>query len=184
MEEFTIYYGTPQGKDKKIGVDSSYPRRIIQQKIQDGQVLEVHTDIYEVSRREQELQRQYGVKVDTVPYHIVYFMTQDPIRNAKISATGTGRTHSDEVKAFISALNKGNTNGSGNKGKTTSKETKAKISESLVGITRNTETRSKISKAKKGVPQSKLQCPYCQKIGGSTNMTRYHFDNCKHKQHE
>jgi hypothetical protein len=33
MEEFTIYYGTPQGKDKKIGVDSSYPARIKKQKI-------------------------------------------------------------------------------------------------------------------------------------------------------
>ena len=26
MELFTIYYGTPQGKDTKIGVDCSYPK--------------------------------------------------------------------------------------------------------------------------------------------------------------
>lgn len=26
-----------------------------------------------------------------------------------------------------------------------------------------------------------IECPYCKKIGGATNMKRYHFDNCKKK---
>ena len=63
MTEFTIYYGTPEGKDKKIGVDCNYPTRLNNQRITDGQILEVHSDIYEVSRREIELQREYGLKI-------------------------------------------------------------------------------------------------------------------------
>lgn len=43
------------------------------------------------------------------------------------------------------------------------------------------ETRSKLSKAK-SKPQRQLKCPYCNKVGGASNMTRYHFDNCKYKQ--
>jgi hypothetical protein len=90
MEEFTIYYGTPQGKDKKIGVDSSYPARIKKQKIQDGQILEVHTCVYEVSDREMELQRQYGVKVDTIPYYVTYFRNKSAEHRTKTSATLKG----------------------------------------------------------------------------------------------
>ena len=30
--------------------------------------------------------------------------------------------------------------------------------------------------------QEKIQCPHCQKIGSSTNMKRYHFNNCKFNQ--
>jgi hypothetical protein len=33
--------------------------------------------------------------------------------------------------------------------------------------------------ARKGVVQQKLTCPHCNKIGGNTNMVRYHFNNCK-----
>jgi hypothetical protein len=42
------------------------------------------------------------------------------------------------------------------------------------------ETRLKLSIAK-SVPQKSVACPYCDKIGGLSNMTRYHFDNCKNK---
>jgi hypothetical protein len=30
-------------------------------------------------------------------------------------------------------------------------------------------------------PKPKLSCPHCQKNGGSSQMKRYHFDNCKLK---
>lgn len=39
----------------------------------------------------------------------------------------------------------------------------------------------------KGQPKSKqkeLTCPYCGKVGGASNMKRYHMDNCKLKQSE
>ena len=35
-----------------------------------------------------------------------------------------------------------------------------------------------ISETKK---RNKLTCPHCGKVGGVSNMRRYHFDNCKHK---
>ena len=38
------------------------------------------------------------------------------------------------------------------------------------------ETKQKLRK-----PKQKIQCPYCNKIGGSSQMKRYHFENCKHK---
>lgn len=28
-------------------------------------------------------------------------------------------------------------------------------------------------------PQKYVTCPYCNKLGGQSNMTRYHFNNCK-----
>jgi len=30
-------------------------------------------------------------------------------------------------------------------------------------------------------PQKKITCPHCGKTGGSTNMNRFHFDNCRYK---
>jgi len=41
------------------------------------------------------------------------------------------------------------------------------------------ETKRKQSIAKKGIQQPKTLCPHCGKLGGKSNMTRYHFNNCK-----
>ena len=73
---------------------------------------------------------------------------------AKLSKAHTGRVVSDEAKAKMSAAQKGNTNGSGNKGK--------KHSKKRIGAVRT--------------------CPYCEKTGVGSNMSRYHFDNCKFKE--
>lgn len=40
----------------------------------------------------------------------------------------------------------------------------------------STETKIKMSK-----PKTKVKCPYCNKVGGISQMKRYHFDNCKMK---
>ena len=117
MEQFTIYYGTPEGKATKIGVDCNYPSRIKDQKIMDGQILEVHTCVYEVSDREMELQRQYGVKVDTIPYHVMYFKNKSAEMRAKVSIANTGKERTEENKAKISAAMQGNTNACCTKGK-------------------------------------------------------------------
>lgn len=45
------------------------------------------------------------------------------------------------------------------------------------GIPRTEEVKNKISLTKKNSPQK--TCPHCGKIGRGSNMTRYHFDNCK-----
>jgi len=65
-----------------------------------------------------------------------------------------GKTHTDEVKQFLSNLSKG---------RIVSDETRKKLSESL-----------------KSKPKLKYQCPHCQKeVAGASNAHRWHFDNCK-----
>lgn len=31
----------------------------------------------------------------------------------------------------------------------------------------------------KGIPQEIVECQYCNKQGGKSSMSRWHFDNCK-----
>lgn len=44
---------------------------------------------------------------------------------------------------------------------------------------KNPEIRKKVSDSKKGIPKAKIECPHCHKIGGTGNMERWHFNNCK-----
>jgi hypothetical protein len=37
------------------------------------------------------------------------------------------------------------------------------------------------SQSRKGLSHKKITCPHCGKVGGNTNMVRYHFNNCKNK---
>lgn len=60
----------PDGSIGKIGVSEQPKYRVAKQGYSKHNILEEHTCIYEVSRREQELQRQYGYPVDDTPYHI------------------------------------------------------------------------------------------------------------------
>jgi len=62
---------------------------------------------------------------------------------------------------------------------------------SIVGNTyakgpRTEETKQKMRKPKSTtanmrIPKKRIQCPECGLVGGSSNMKRYHFDNCKTK---
>jgi len=87
----------------------------------------------------------------------------------KISETLTGITRSEETKRKQAEASKGENHHM--YGKTRSEETKRKISESKKGK----------PSALKGKPQEKVTCPHCKKTGGVSNMTRWHFDNCKKK---
>lgn len=71
-------------------------------------------------------------------------------------------------------------------------ETRTKIAAAATGHTRNVgriasaSTREKIGASKrgktiatKGVPKQKIECPHCEKIGGISQMKRWHFENCK-----
>jgi hypothetical protein len=42
----------------------------------------------------------------------------------------------------------------------------SKGNQNMLGKTHSEETKAKMSAARKGKQQSKIQCPYCQKIGG------------------
>jgi len=56
-------------KGKKIGCTNNIHNRVrLRQQSTDFEVLEQYEDIYVASNREIELQKQYGYKVDTIPY--------------------------------------------------------------------------------------------------------------------
>lgn len=63
-----------------------------------------------------------------------------------------------------------------------SKESSIKQSEGIriyqLNAWMNPEIKIKRSQSMKK-PKSKIQCPHCDKIGGSGIMKRWHFDNCK-----
>ena len=52
----------------KIGCTSDLLRRMNTQGFTEWEILEEHTDIYEVSDREIQLQKDYGLPVDKTPY--------------------------------------------------------------------------------------------------------------------
>ena len=60
---------------------------------------------------------------------------------------------------------------------------KYKISLSRIGKRPSDETISKIKGTMKGKLKGKqkiVTCPHCGTTGGISNLTRYHFDFCKH----
>ena len=54
----------------KIGCSTEVKVRVAKQGFTEYEILETHTDIYKVSNRELELQKQYGYPVDNIPYYI------------------------------------------------------------------------------------------------------------------
>ena len=80
----------------------------------------------------------------------------------------TGLKFSEEHKRNLS---------NSHKNKVISQEQRDKISQSLKGRVNgplSAETRAKLS-----VPKKTLMCPHCGKVGGNSQMKRWHFDNCK-----
>jgi hypothetical protein len=61
-------YQWKDGSIGKIGVTDNLERRAKQYKLESLTILEEHTNAKEVSKREIELQKQYGFKVDTREY--------------------------------------------------------------------------------------------------------------------
>lgn len=90
-------------------------------------------------------------------------------RKTKKSAEQTGKTHTPESRAARRIAMNGKNRG------TRSPETRAKISVALIGSIPWNKGKSTGPVG----PQSKIVCPYCQKIGGPGSMKRWHFDRCK-----
>lgn len=81
-----------------------------------------------------------------------------------------------------------------NKGKTSSIETRQKISVAAKGLLRSPETKIKMSIAQKGriitneakikmsmtkKSTAMIKCPHCNKTSNAGNMKRWHFSKCK-----
>jgi hypothetical protein len=84
----------------------------------------------------------------------------------------------EEYKKLRSQVMMGNTNGLGWKAPL---EFRLKQSQLHKGVLRSKDFCDKQSLRRRGVPVRKLTCPHCQKIGGCSNMVRFHFDNCKNR---
>ena len=106
--------------------------------------------------------------------------SQETIDKIKKTKAGNGYIMSDETKAKI---------GKSSKGRVQSAETIEKRVSKLRGENNPMYGRTGInhhSFGEKMTPytpyvRKKIECPYCLKIGGDSNMRRYHFENCKLK---
>jgi len=83
-------------KGVKIGVSQNPERRVRRQGYSEFEILEEHTDIMKVSERERELQKEYGYRVDSVPFHI----TMERNENARQSNLGKpkGKAHMNKMQ--------------------------------------------------------------------------------------
>jgi len=129
---------------------------------------------------------------------------------AKISASNKGKVISEETREKIRAANKGQIFSEetrkkmsvARKNRITTEETRTKMSVAQTGRKHPEEIKAKISsscveryKDKTKNPmygrkhteealakmRATIECPHCSKVGGKSNMKRYHFDNCKKK---
>ena len=83
------------------------------------------------------------------------------------------RHHTEETKRKMSEARKGERHHFF--GKKLSEEHKQKIGEAGQGRYPSEETKQKMSEARKG---HNVTCPHCGKVGGISQMKRWHFDNC------
>lgn len=83
-----------------------------------------------------------------------------PAHRAKVLAAMSKRERDEDWAKNIS---------NGLRGHVVTKQTREKISKSLMGNTPHN----------KGVPDKIVECPHCGKSGGRSVMKRWHFENCK-----
>ena len=108
MKTYTIYHIN----GVKIGCTSQLKKRLSDQGFTNCEILEEHTDIYEASNREIELQKQYGYRVDDVLYWI---SVQNRYKFSREDAAKGGRNSIDQMRSYLTkeALAKGGAAGKG-----------------------------------------------------------------------
>ena len=91
-----------------------------------------------------------------------------------------GKPKSQKVRDALRASRLGKP--SPRKGVKVSQETKDKISVANAGRIKTPSELEKLRQAHLGKKQTIVECPHCNKFGGSQTMPRWHFDNCKEKE--
>jgi hypothetical protein len=154
MKTYYIYhiptYKWKSGKIGKIGCTEQKPvKRVKNQGYTDFEVLEQHEDIHLASNREQELQKQYGYPVDSMPYW----------KTIK-TATPEGCRKGGKIAVESGQLKKVRSLGGKKGGK------------------RNVESGHIFQLGKMNAELVKT-CPHCGKTIKGLNYKRWHGNNCK-----
>lgn len=136
----------------KIGCTEEPAKRVASQGFTDYIILEEHSCIYEVSKREVELQQEYGYRVDQTLYWK--------------SRSNWGAN----AGSFATRSAGGKTSGRMN------------VENGHLARLRTTKHQSKAGKAGGAVTGAmRVNCPHCNMISIPANISRWHGDNCKHK---
>lgn len=104
-------------------------------------------------------------------------LAEDRRNKIRIANTGKKATEESKLKMSISAKKRK----PNFKGMKHSEKSLAKMRESHKNIVVSPETKEKLRMAKLGKLQPLSTCPHCGKVGGASNMKRWHFENCKNK---
>ena len=105
-------------------------------------------------------------------------LTEDRRNKIRIANTGKKATAEAKYKMSISAKKRG----PNFKGVKHSEASLAKMRESHKNYVTSDATKEKLRLASLGKVQPLVVCPHCSKVGGASNMKRFHFDNCKRKE--
>ena len=139
----------------KIGCTKDLTKRMRDQGFTDWEILEEHTDINLASTREIELQTEFGLPIDKIPY----WKTIEHAQSGSVLGGRTGK-------------------GGGNPNMSTTGEVWGKINGKLYG-----STNGKLHGSANGTKSQSYSytCPHCNKIGKGSIYFRWHGDNCKLK---
>jgi len=146
---YTIYFGYKPSGRRKIGCDENYPNRPQQQQMTNYRILEQHEDIFIASQREQELQREYGLKVDFIPYW------KSIESGYKVTEKKSAASRNNLIEYNVASL--------GGLSKAPKKVEAAK---------RNIKLATEAS-------MKRITCPHCNKDANIGNYKRWHGDKCK-----
>jgi hypothetical protein len=140
-----------------------------QQGFTEWEILETYEDGWLAGDREIQLQKEYGYPVDKIHYMISIQNTSNniPIGFTKEQQSKGGRksgrqnVESGHLENIRDQQKAGKASG---------------IKKKINGDLAKMQNLAQIARSKK------VTCPHCNKEGAKFNMTRYHFDNCKHRE--
>jgi hypothetical protein len=145
----------------KIGATKQPEIRIKEQGFTEYEILEQYEDVYITSKREIELQKQYGYRIDAIPYW-------QTLKNRTIEGSIKGGITQGNINAKNGHAKKQFQLNSGVGGKAAHKNHPELYK----------EWGKKIGKIAASI---KVECPHCGKIGQRAAMGNWHFDKCKQK---
>ena len=157
----------------KIGCSTNPKRRVEKQGYQSFEILETHDCIDSVSVREQELQKEYGYKVDNKSY-------KDTIPMASLGGKIGGKKNKESGHMSKVGKKYGTIQGKKNVVSGHMKRIQ-KLSCGLGGKQSHIVNKKMYEEMGHKINNKKFTCPHCNKTGQNRVMHRWHGDNCKYK---